>query len=96
MLLYKLVETADVFLTNFLPDVRSALRIDVERHPRRNPNIIYVRGPARAPRAPTPTRAATTAASFWARGGIADMPSRTAPPERPIAPAPAFGDSSAA
>src|SRR3954454_23843278 len=43
-LLYKLVETADVFVTNNLPSARAKLGIDVEQIRARNPNIIYVRG----------------------------------------------------
>src|SRR5438477_5244129 len=43
-LLYKLVETADVFVTNYLPDVRERLRIDVDHIRDRNSDIVYVRG----------------------------------------------------
>src|SRR5260370_17756755 len=43
-LLYKLAETADVFLTSFLPAARQSMKIDVEHIRARNPNIIYARG----------------------------------------------------
>src|SRR5215468_5758863 len=36
-LLYRLVDTADVFLTNFLPPARRRLKIDVEHIQARNP-----------------------------------------------------------
>src|SRR5688572_6688741 len=39
-LLYRLAETADVFLTNFLPAARQRLQIDVEHIRARNPDII--------------------------------------------------------
>ena len=45
-LLLKLAATADVFLTNFRPQARAKLKIDVEDIRAVNPNIIYVRGSA--------------------------------------------------
>src|SRR4029434_5487784 len=41
--LLKLVETADVFLTNFLPPARRKLGIDVDDIPAVNPRVVYVR-----------------------------------------------------
>ena len=43
-LLMKIVETADVFLTNLLPDSRERMGIDVDQVRARNPKIIYARG----------------------------------------------------
>ncbi|MGB7868645.1 MAG: CoA transferase, partial [Mycobacterium sp.] len=40
-LLMKLLESADVFLTNLLPDSRQRMGIDVEQVRARNPKIIY-------------------------------------------------------
>ena len=51
-LLYKLAEQCDVFLTNFLPDARERLKIDVEHIRARNPNIVYVRGSGQGPKGP--------------------------------------------
>ena len=45
-LLMKIVETADVFLTNFRPGARKKLRIDVDDVRAHNDKIIYVRGSA--------------------------------------------------
>ena len=42
--LYKLCETADVFLTNWLPGARQRAQLDVEDIRAVNPNIVYVRG----------------------------------------------------
>src|ERR1700730_6398784 len=39
-LIYRIAETADVFLTNFLPDARRRLRVDLEHIRARNPRII--------------------------------------------------------
>ena len=47
--LMKLVETADVFLTNYLPQVRRKLGIDVEDLRARNPDIIIARGSGDGP-----------------------------------------------
>src|SRR5206468_1131199 len=43
-LLYRLVERADVFLTNFLPDARERLRITYEDLKRVNPRLVYAKG----------------------------------------------------
>ena len=48
--LLKLVETADVFLTNYLPQVRRKLRIDTDDIRARNPNIIIARGSGTGPK----------------------------------------------
>jgi crotonobetainyl-CoA:carnitine CoA-transferase CaiB-like acyl-CoA transferase len=45
-LIYRIAKTADVFLTNFLPDARQRLKIDFEHIRAVNPNIIYARGSA--------------------------------------------------
>src|SRR5258708_8396932 len=50
--LYRIVRRSDVFVTNFLPDARARLKIDVEHIRDVNPAIIYVRAPALAPRRP--------------------------------------------
>src|SRR6476646_516374 len=51
-ILYQLAATADVFLTNKLPSVRTKLRIDVQDIRAHNPNIIYVRGTGQGERGP--------------------------------------------
>ena len=44
--LYELAKSADVFLTNYLPQVRQKNKFDVEHIRAVNPNIIYARGSA--------------------------------------------------
>jgi crotonobetainyl-CoA:carnitine CoA-transferase CaiB-like acyl-CoA transferase len=91
-LLYKLVETADVFLTNFLPAARRRLEIDVEHVRRVNPRIVYARGHGHGVRGPDVEKGGYDAASFWSRGGIAHaLTPRGA--DRPIMQRAAFGDS---
>jgi len=48
----KLIETADVFLTNYLPPIRRKLRIDTDDVRARNPNIIVARGSGQGPKGP--------------------------------------------
>jgi crotonobetainyl-CoA:carnitine CoA-transferase CaiB-like acyl-CoA transferase len=90
--LLKLVATADVFLTNFLPSARRKLRIDVEDIRAVNPNIIYARGTGNGNRGPEADRGGYDNCTFWARGGSADI---VTPPdaEYPMnQPGGAYGD----
>lgn len=88
----KLIETADVFLTNYLPPVRRKLRIDTDDIRERNPNIIIARGSGQGPNGPDAEKGGYDAASFWARGGLGAV----FPPDENDWPAgqpsPAFGD----
>jgi crotonobetainyl-CoA:carnitine CoA-transferase CaiB-like acyl-CoA transferase len=89
--LMKLVETADVFLTNYLPQVRRKLKIDVDDIRARNPNIVIARGSGQGPKGPDAEKGGYDGASFWARGGVAAvMPERDGWPAGQ--PSPAFGD----
>ncbi len=91
-LIYRLAETSDVFLTNFLPPARKKLQIDVEHIRARNPEIIYVRGSGQGARGPHAERPGYDAVSFWARGGVGDALTRP-DDEVPVGPRAAFGDS---
>ena len=88
----KVVETADVFLTNYLPSVRQRLGIDVEDLRSRNPDLIVARGSGQGPKGPDAEKGGYDGASFWARGGVSAIF-----PEGPDGwpqgqPSPAFGD----
>jgi crotonobetainyl-CoA:carnitine CoA-transferase CaiB-like acyl-CoA transferase len=90
-LLHRLVEQGDVFLTNFLPDARKRLRIDVDDIRAVNPAIIYARGSGAGPKGPEAGRGGFDSASYWARGGIGYALS---PPDapHPVRMRSAFGD----
>ena len=91
--LHELVRTSDVFLTNFLPDARRRLKIELEDIRAINPNIIYVRGSGFGIRGPEAERGGYDGTAFWARGGSA---AGVTPPdaERPLyMPSGAYGDS---
>jgi crotonobetainyl-CoA:carnitine CoA-transferase CaiB-like acyl-CoA transferase len=90
-LLYRLVETADVFVTNHLPDVRARLGIDLDDIRARNPNVIYVRGSGAGIRGPEAHRGGFDGASYWARAGLA-MTFKDPAAEWAVDQRPAFGD----
>ena len=90
--LMRLVETADVFLTNALPHVREKLGVDVEDLRARNPSIIVARGSGQGAHGPESDKGGYDGASFWARGGVAGLFPGDAEGWPQGQPAPAFGD----
>jgi crotonobetainyl-CoA:carnitine CoA-transferase CaiB-like acyl-CoA transferase len=91
--LFRIAETADVFLTSFLTGVRQRLGIDVEDVRSRCPNIIYARNTGRGPKGPFAELGGFDATSFWSRAGLAAATSAPDQPFPTTMPAPAFGDS---
>jgi crotonobetainyl-CoA:carnitine CoA-transferase CaiB-like acyl-CoA transferase len=90
-ILLRLVAGADIFLTNFRPQARRKLRVDVEDIRAVNPDIIYVRGSALGQRGPEAERPGYDNSTFWGRGGGADIV--TPPGQFPGGqPGPGFGD----
>jgi crotonobetainyl-CoA:carnitine CoA-transferase CaiB-like acyl-CoA transferase len=89
--LLELAARSDVFLTNFLPDARRRLGIDVDNIRLANPDIIYVRGSAHGQRGPERDQGGYDGSSFWARSiaGIAASGEGGWPMRQPAA---AFGD----
>jgi crotonobetainyl-CoA:carnitine CoA-transferase CaiB-like acyl-CoA transferase len=92
-ILYKLAETADVFLTNKLPAVRKKLKIDVDDIRAHNPNIIYTRGTGQGERGPDADKGSYDSLAFWARSGVALAVTRTDSDHVAPPPGPGFGDS---
>ena len=90
--LLRLVGTADVFLTNYLPAVRRKLGIETEDLRARNPAIIVARGSGAGPRGPEAHKGGYDGASFWARGGVGTTMPEQAGGWPPSQPTPAFGD----
>jgi len=91
--LHDIVRTSDVFLTNFLPDARARLHLDLDDIRAVNPDIVYVRGSAYGVRGEEATQGGYDATAFWARGGHA---AGVQPPEYDGVlgmPGPAYGDS---
>jgi crotonobetainyl-CoA:carnitine CoA-transferase CaiB-like acyl-CoA transferase len=90
-LLMKLIETADVFLTNLLPDSRQRMGIDVEQIRARNPKIIYARGHGYGPKGDLAGQGGFDLAAYWARGGIGEAYAAGDGSYPPLQ-RPAFGD----
>jgi crotonobetainyl-CoA:carnitine CoA-transferase CaiB-like acyl-CoA transferase len=90
--LLRLVASADVFLTNYLPPVRRKLGVDVEDLRAVNPRLIYARGSGLGARGPEADVGGFDGATFWARAGVAHVttPADSALP-LPL-PGPAYGD----
>jgi crotonobetainyl-CoA:carnitine CoA-transferase CaiB-like acyl-CoA transferase len=92
-ILYKLVATADVFLTNKLPPVRKKLTIELEDIRAHNPNIIYVAGTGQGERGPDAGKGSYDSLSFWYRAGVSIGVKPANSDQLPTPPAPGFGDS---
>jgi crotonobetainyl-CoA:carnitine CoA-transferase CaiB-like acyl-CoA transferase len=92
-ILYKLVATSDVFLTNKLPRVREKLKIGVDDIRAHNPRIIYARGTGQGERGPDADKGSYDSLAFWCRAGTALGVKRPEAEDIPVPPAPGFGDS---
>jgi crotonobetainyl-CoA:carnitine CoA-transferase CaiB-like acyl-CoA transferase len=93
--LYRLVETADVFITNSPFPARKKLMIDYESIAALNPRLIYVSFTAYGEAGPEANSPGFDTTVFWGRSGILDMmreEEETAPPRVP----PGMGDSTSA
>jgi crotonobetainyl-CoA:carnitine CoA-transferase CaiB-like acyl-CoA transferase len=91
VVLHRLLETADVFLTNMRPKALGRLGLDAESMVVRYPGLVYARGTGYGVRGPDADQAGYDATAFWSRGGVAHM---LTPPERdyPISQRGAMGD----
>jgi crotonobetainyl-CoA:carnitine CoA-transferase CaiB-like acyl-CoA transferase len=89
--LMRIVQTADVFVTNFLPEARRALRIDVDDVRASNPSIVYARGSGVGPRGDEVERGGYDYATFWGRAGVGNAFHNPALPY-PVAGNASFGD----
>jgi crotonobetainyl-CoA:carnitine CoA-transferase CaiB-like acyl-CoA transferase len=91
-LLNKLIDSADVFLTNLLPAARRKLGIDVDSVRARNPLIIYGVGSGQGAHGDQAEKGGFDSISFWSRSGIASAvtPADSSYPAN--MPGAAFGD----
>ncbi len=89
--LQRLLENADVFLTNLRPGALRRLGLDADQLLARHPGLVYARGHGFGVRGPDADQPGYDASAFFARGGLADA---LTPPERdyPIAQRGAMGD----
>ncbi|MEO8694437.1 MAG: CoA transferase [Acidimicrobiales bacterium] len=94
-LLLRMVERADVFVTNLRPRALRAAGLDVTDLRAANPGIIYARGHGFGVRGPGADRAGFDASAYWARGGVG-LALTPADVSDPILQRPAFGDNQGA
>ncbi|UGQ12496.1 CoA transferase [Yinghuangia sp. ASG 101] len=90
-ILAALLETADVFLTNFRPGALERLGLDAETLTARHPRLVYARGHGFGVRGPRADSPGYDSSAFWAQGGMAHV---LTPPDRdqPIGQRGAMGD----
>jgi crotonobetainyl-CoA:carnitine CoA-transferase CaiB-like acyl-CoA transferase len=89
--LHRLLESADVLLTNLRPGALARLGLDAETVTSRYPRLVFARGHGYGVRGPDADRAGYDASAFWSRGGLANI---LTPPDRdyPISQRGAMGD----
>ena len=87
----KLLEHADVFLTNFLPSTLDRLGLGADALRAVNPRLIYARGHGYGVRGDDADTPAYDSTAFWARGGIAETLAPEGLPE-PLPQRGALGD----
>src|SRR5262245_14644847 len=92
--LYGIVRTSDVFVTNFLPDARRRLKIDVDDIRAVNPDIVYVRGSAHGAKGPDAELGGYDNCTCLARSGSAVGGTPPGSNGLCVMPGPAFGDAS--
>ncbi len=81
--LYRLIDTADVFLTSFLPSTRRKLGIDIDQVRARNPNIVYAKGTGLGPLGAESERRGYDSAIWWSRGSLAHSAMETSGAQTP-------------
>jgi crotonobetainyl-CoA:carnitine CoA-transferase CaiB-like acyl-CoA transferase len=91
----RLLDTADVFLTNFRPGALRRLGLDAGVLTARYPRLVYARGHGFGARGPDADMPGYDSSAFWARGGMGHV---LTPPDRdqPIGQRGALGDRNAA
>ena len=94
-LLHQLLQSADIFLTNFRPAALQRLGLDADQLTERYPALVYARGHGYGVRGPDADRAGYDNSAYWSRGGVGHV---LTPPDRdyPLGQRGAFGDRSGA
>ncbi|MBC8461439.1 MAG: CoA transferase [Deltaproteobacteria bacterium] len=90
-ILYRLIEDADVFVSNLQSNALKKLFVDYDTLSKINPRLIYAHGTGYGNKGPEASRAGYDHAAFWARGGI--MAKLGEPDSIPPKGLGAFGDS---
>jgi crotonobetainyl-CoA:carnitine CoA-transferase CaiB-like acyl-CoA transferase len=89
--LARLITSADVFVTNQLPQVQRKLHTTPEEVMAINPRIVYARGHGQGQRGPDAELGSFDSVAYWSRGGpghVLSTPGAASPPSQ----RPALGD----
>ena len=89
--LARLIASADVFVTNQLPQVQRKLHTTPDEVMAINPRIVYARGHGQGQRGPGAEVGSYDSVAYWSRGGLGHMlstPGAASPPSQ----RPALGD----
>jgi crotonobetainyl-CoA:carnitine CoA-transferase CaiB-like acyl-CoA transferase len=78
--MHRLLDTADVFLTNLRPDAVARLGLDPESVQERHPRLVYASVTGYGRSGPDAGRAGYDVGAFWARSGLASL---AVPPNAP-------------
>src|SRR5262245_4981308 len=70
-LAYKLIDGADVFVSNFRPEILERFGLDYPSLSRRNPRLVYASVTGYGLEGPDRDRPAYDVGAFWSRAGIA-------------------------
>ncbi|MEQ9121155.1 MAG: CoA transferase [Alphaproteobacteria bacterium] len=89
--LHRLIEGADIFITNFPFPVRDKLKLRYEDLTATNPKLIYASLTAYGEDGPEASKTGFDSTALWARSGLMDM-IKTAPDLAPTRSAPGMGD----
>jgi crotonobetainyl-CoA:carnitine CoA-transferase CaiB-like acyl-CoA transferase len=89
--LARLIESADVFITNQLPQVQRKLHTTAEEVMAINPRVVYARGHGQGQRGPGAEVGSYDSVGYWSRGGLGHVLS-TAGAVSPPSQRPALGD----
>jgi crotonobetainyl-CoA:carnitine CoA-transferase CaiB-like acyl-CoA transferase len=90
-ILYRLIASADVFITNFPPPVRERLKIAATHLLAVNPRLIYGSITAYGEAGAEAARTGFDATAYWARTGLMDMV-RASTETEPVRSMPGMGD----
>jgi crotonobetainyl-CoA:carnitine CoA-transferase CaiB-like acyl-CoA transferase len=91
-ILMRLVETADVFMTNVMPNTRDSMGFGWEQIRKVNPRIVYASATGFGSRGPEAAKRAFDSTAFWARSGAADLATSDEDESLAWQPVPALGD----
>lgn len=89
-ILTKLVQSADVFITNQLPQVQRKFHTTAEEIQAIKPSIVYARGHGQGQRGPESEVGGFDSVSYWSRGGLGHI--LAGETGGPPVPRPATGD----